>query len=45
MKTACHTKPKFCLRTKPLENVLFTKYLISVAATLTALDLHNILQT
>ena len=34
LKTTCHTKLKFFLWTKLLENLLITKYLISVAATL-----------
>ena len=34
LKTTCHIKLKFFLRTKLLENLLYTKYLISVAAPL-----------
>ena len=34
LKTSCHTKLKFFLWTKLLENLLIAKYLISVAATL-----------
>ena len=31
LKTACHIKPKFFLWTKHLENLLLSKYLLSVA--------------
>ena len=34
LKTTCHIKLTFFLWTKPLENLLHAKYLISVAAAL-----------
>ena len=39
-KTTCHIKQKFFLWTKLIENLLFVKYLISVAATLSQLFFH-----
>ena len=36
LKITCHIKPKFFLWAKLPKNVLFAKYLISVAATLTS---------
>ena len=38
LKTTCHIKLKFFLWTKPLENLLFAKYLISVTASLSWKD-------
>ena len=38
LKTTCHIKQKFFLWTKPLENLFFAKYLISVTASLSWKD-------
>ena len=39
LKAICHVEPKFFLRTKLPENVVLTKYLVSVATTLSIFDL------